>query len=324
MPADLASFLVLILERSGYDAPFHLSEECSNANIASPRAIVLTSGVGGLFGWFLQLVVAYTVVDIDDVLESDIGQPWVGDSRVFSTHCRKLCKEPLRRSGWAPVLQISSLVSRKAMLTSELVPGGLPSPSLAPKDHPGHSLADNHLRLLYGPSMHGQCPSECLLDFPRIRPSTNGPSQVAASRVTFAYARDDCFPCSPWIARVNKHTRTPVNAVWLNTIVGILLDLLILGGDLAAGALFSIGAVAAFVAFTIPIFIRVFFVGDRFKKGPWNLGKASYPIGVVACAFVALMVPILMLPSLTGSDLESVLVSPKRERFANHALVLLA
>ena len=61
---------------SGYDAPFHLSEECSNANIASPRAIVLTSGVGGLFGWLLQLVVAYTVIDIDDVLTSPLGQPW--------------------------------------------------------------------------------------------------------------------------------------------------------------------------------------------------------------------------------------------------------
>lgn len=62
---------------SGYDAPFHLSEECANANIAAPRAIVLTSGVGGLFGWFLQLVVAYTVIDIPGVLTSPLGQPWV-------------------------------------------------------------------------------------------------------------------------------------------------------------------------------------------------------------------------------------------------------
>lgn len=61
---------------SGYDAPFHLSEECSNANIAAPRAIVLTSGVGGLLGWFLQLIVAYTVIDIDAVIDSDLGQPW--------------------------------------------------------------------------------------------------------------------------------------------------------------------------------------------------------------------------------------------------------
>ena len=127
--------------------------------------------------------------------------------------------------------------------------------------------------------------------------------QVAASRVSFAYARDGCFPFSWWISRVNKHTQTPVNAVWFNTILGILMTHLIFGGPLAAGALFSIAAVAAFVAFTIPIFIRVFFVGNRFRPGPWNLGRYSMVIGTLACAFVALMVPILMLPSLTGSAL---------------------
>lgn len=68
---------MLSYRRSGYDAPFHLSEECSNANIASPRAIVLTSGIGGVFGWALQMVVAYTVVDIGEVLGSDLGQPYV-------------------------------------------------------------------------------------------------------------------------------------------------------------------------------------------------------------------------------------------------------
>lgn len=80
--------------------------------------------------------------------------------------------------------------------------------------------------------------------------------------------------------------------------------LLIFGGSIAVGALFSIAALGAFVAFTIPIFIRVFFVGNRFRPGPWNLGIFSYPIGIAACAFVALMVPILMLPSVRGADLE--------------------
>src|ERR1700733_12771383 len=74
--AILMSFVAVIWTMSGYDAPFHLSEECSNANVASPRAIVMTSGFGGLFGWFLQLVVAYTVIDIPSVIDSDLGQPW--------------------------------------------------------------------------------------------------------------------------------------------------------------------------------------------------------------------------------------------------------
>ncbi|KAL8771101.1 MAG: hypothetical protein Q9209_003272 [Squamulea sp. 1 TL-2023] len=235
--AMLMSFVAVFWTMSGYDAPFHLSEECSNANIASPRAIVLTSGVGGLFGWFLQLVVAYTVVDIDAALESELGQPYA-----------------------AYMLQI---------LPQEV------------------TLAILALTIMCAFSMGQGC-------------------MVAASRVTFAYSRDDCFgPLSTVTKRVNRHTRTPVNAVWFNTIIGVAMTILIFGGNLAAGALFSIGAVAAFVAFTIPIFIRVFLVGDRFRPGPWNLGRASLPIGALACAFVLLMVPILMLPSVTGSDLDA-------------------
>lgn len=232
----LMSFVAVIWTMSGYDAPFHLSEECSNANIAAPRAIIMTSAIGGIFGWFLQLVVAYTVVDIPGALESDLGQPFA-----------------------AYLVQCMPQKLTEAILSMTIVAG----------------------------FFMGQ---GCM---------------IAASRVTFAYARDDCFPFSKYWKRVNKYTQTPVNAVWANTAIGICLDLMILGGPLVAGALFSIGAIAAFVAFTIPIFIRVFFVGTRFRRGPWHLGRFSLPIGTIACAFVAMMVPILCLPSVTGSDLDT-------------------
>ncbi|KAH6638073.1 amino acid permease-domain-containing protein [Boeremia exigua] len=232
----LMSFIGVIWTMSGYDSAFHLAEECSNANIAAPRAIVLTSATGGIFGWALQLVVAYTVVDIDAVLESDLGQP-------FAAYLMQCMNEKT-------------------------------------------TLAILALTIIAGFSMGQGC-------------------MIAASRVTFAYARDDCFPFSNLWKQVNKHTLTPVNAVWLNCAVGIACLLLIFGGELAVGALFSIGAISAFVAFTIPIFIRVFFVGNRFRPGPWNLGRYSIPTGVVASAFVALMVPILCFPSVTGADLHA-------------------
>lgn len=69
--AILMSFLSVIWTMSGYDSPFHLAEECSNANIATPRAIVMTSTFGGIFGFFLQLVVAYTIVDIPAAIAAD-------------------------------------------------------------------------------------------------------------------------------------------------------------------------------------------------------------------------------------------------------------
>jgi amino acid transporter len=233
--AILMSFVSVIWTMSGYDAPFHLSEECSNANIAAPRAIVLTSGVGGAFGWFLQLVVAYTVIDIPSVITSDLGQPWA-----------------------AYLLQVMPRNVALAILA---------------------------LTIICGFSMGQGC-------------------MVAASRVTFAYARDGCFPASFWIKRVNRHTQTPVNAVWFNTVIGILLTLLIFGGQVAINAIFSIAAVAAFIAFTIPIFIKVFFVGNRFRPGPWHLGRWSTPIGAAACSFVLVMVPVLCFPATVGADLE--------------------
>lgn len=238
--AVLMSFIAVIWTMSGYDAPFHLSEECSNANVASPRAIVMTSGFGGLFGWFLQLVVAYTVVDIDAVLDSDLGQPWA-----------------------------SYLLS------------------VLPKNTAMAMLA---LTIIAGFSMGQGC-------------------MIAASRVTFAYARDGCFPGSRWWKQVNPYTQTPVNAVWFNCTIGICLTLLLFGGVETIGAIFSVGAIGAFVAFTIPITIRTFFVGNRFRRGPWHLGKWSYPIGVASTCFTALMIPVLCLPSVTGSDLDPSLMN---------------
>ena len=168
---------------------------------------------------------------------------------------------------------------------------------------------------------------------------------IAASRVTFAYARDDCFPLSKYWKHVNTTTKTPVNAVIINGVIGILLLLLIFAGEYAAGmssrypslscthlstttnackpytsyvlhsttrtntpttgALFSIGAIAQYIAFTIPIFIRLFLVGQRFRPGPWNLGRLTLPIGSIACAFVLLMTPIMCFPAYRGADLDA-------------------
>lgn len=129
------------------------------------------------------------------------------------------------------------------------------------------------------------------------------------------------------LIRVNKRTQTPVNAVWFNTLIGALLLLLMFVNEIAIGAIFSVSAIAQYFAWTVPIFIRVFVVSDRFRPGPWNLGRFSRPIGAVAvrpvpwrlCSssspdsdgvglicqvgFVALMIPILCLPTVRGKDL---------------------
>jgi len=74
----LMSFLAVIWTLSGYDAPFHLTEECSNSAVAAPRAIVTTSSMGVLLGWFLVLLIGYTTQDIDAIFASSLDQPMAG------------------------------------------------------------------------------------------------------------------------------------------------------------------------------------------------------------------------------------------------------
>ena len=44
---------------------------------------------------------------------------------------------------------------------------------------------------------------------------TGAAQGVDASRVVFAFARDNALPGSRWWKRIHPYTRTPVNAVWL-------------------------------------------------------------------------------------------------------------
>ena len=91
----------------------------------------------------------------------------------------------------------------------------------------------------------------------------------------------------------------------MNCLIGILLNLLIFAGPVTIGAIFSIGAVAQYVAFIIPVTLRIIFPHQKFRStGPWSLGRFSRPCGFVALAWVLLIVPVLCFPAVRGSDLD--------------------
>jgi amino acid transporter len=90
----------------------------------------------------------------------------------------------------------------------------------------------------------------------------------------------------------------PLTQVWFDCLIGCLLNLLVFGGPVAIGAIFSIGAIAQYIAFILPVAIRVIFVRDNFRPGPWNLGKFSRPCGFIALGWVILIVPVLCFPAI--------------------------
>lgn len=69
---------------------FHIAEECSNAAVATPRSIVMTAASGSVLGFILNALIAYTIVDVDAVLESELVR-----ISIISTSLFILCYLPM-------------------------------------------------------------------------------------------------------------------------------------------------------------------------------------------------------------------------------------
>ncbi|KAM5532681.1 hypothetical protein V8D89_013650 [Ganoderma adspersum] len=122
---------------------------------------------------------------------------------------------------------------------------------------------------------------------------------LASSRQAFAFSRDGALPFSKWLYRMNGYTRTPVNTVWFVAILAIILGLLAFAGPSAINAVFALGVTALYIAYCIPIAAR--FLGDNdFVPGPFNLGRFSLPVAIVAILWMSFMSVVLLFPTSPG------------------------
>ncbi|MEV4604099.1 amino acid permease [Amycolatopsis sp. NPDC049253] len=134
-------------------------------------------------------------------------------------------------------------------------------------------------------------------------------SVTANSRMIYAFARDGAIPGSKIWHRINKRTQTPTNAVWLAAGGALILALPYLWSATAYAAVTSIATVGLYVAYVIPVFLRVR-RGDSFEKGPWNLGRWGKPIGIVATAWVVVIFVLFMLPQGSPVTVDSFNYTP--------------
>ncbi|MGW4162446.1 amino acid permease [Streptomyces sp. NPDC004788] len=118
---------------------------------------------------------------------------------------------------------------------------------------------------------------------------------AAASRMVFAFSRDNALPGSAIWRRVSSRTHTPVPAVWLSVVVAALLAVPSLYSATAYGAVTAINVIGITPAYAIPILLRLR-AGKDFVPGPWNLGRWSRPIGWIAVIWVAFVSVLFCLP----------------------------
>jgi amino acid transporter len=124
---------------------------------------------------------------------------------------------------------------------------------------------------------------------------------TSMSRMTYAFSRDGAVPGWRIWTRLDRNG-TPVYAVLVGCLAGLLLTLPALyqknGAPLAFYAVVSVAVIGLYLAFLIPIALRLA-KGDAFQPGPWTLGRkytwmswvAIIEIAVVSIYFILPLVP---------------------------------
>jgi len=129
-------------------------------------------------------------------------------------------------------------------------------------------------------------------------------SVTTNSRMIYAFSRDGAVPGHRMWHSINKRTRTPTNAIWLAAVLAWLLvaPAYWFGSVVAYFAVTAIGVIGLYIAYMIPIFLRLR-AGDSFQPGPWTLGAKGKVIGWIAVIWVLFICVILMMPQFSPGGL---------------------
>lgn len=129
---------------------------------------------------------------------------------------------------------------------------------------------------------------------------------TAASRCTWAFARDGAIPGHIWWRKVNKRLNMPLNAMLLSMIVQIVLGLIYFGSTAAFNAFSGVGVICLTVSYAMPIAVNFATGRKSIERAPFHMGVFGAIANVVAiCKFEHFtIVPVS--PSLTSTSVVAI------------------
>ncbi|GJC77279.1 polyamine transporter TPO5 [Colletotrichum liriopes] len=133
---------------------------------------------------------------------------------------------------------------------------------------------------------------------------------TAASRCTWAFARDGAIPGSRWWKEVNHKLDVPLNAMMLSMAVQIILGVIYFGSSAAFNAFSGVGVISLTASYAIPIAISLFGGRSHLVGSPFNLGKFGVFANVVALAWSALAMPLFCMPTFVPATPATINYAP--------------
>lgn len=119
--------------------------------------------------------------------------------------------------------------------------------------------------------------------------SGNITALATSSREVWAFSRDQGFPFSKTISKMNQKRHVPDNAVYLTTLLTLILCLINLGSTIAFNIIVSLSLLALLSTYMISIgcVLRKRILKEPLPPHRWDLGMWGLPINAFAVAYSA-------------------------------------
>lgn len=119
---------------------------------------------------------------------------------------------------------------------------------------------------------------------------------TAASRCTYAFARDGAIPGSRWLGTTNKTFGIPLWGLVLSTVVDCLLGLIYFGSTAAFNSFTGVATICLSSGYGLPILVSVLRGRKMVKHSTFSLGKFGLPINILCLAWIALAIVLFCMP----------------------------
>ena len=129
---------------------------------------------------------------------------------------------------------------------------------------------------------------------------------TSVSRVIYALARDKGLPLASIWCKTHPRHKTPGAAIWFAVIAAFLA----LAYSASYSVVTSLSVVACYLAYNIPVYLGWRRKGQWIaRRGPWNLGRHSNWINVLALVWTVFICTVMIMPpnALAGISLAVVL-----------------
>ena len=231
-----------------------------------PAAFLLQSHASDGHGFFIGLLLAC----------------WTFTGYDASAHVSEETHDPSRNAPWGIVLSVAvSGVAGYALLLAVTLSIG---------DLEKAVIADNPFIFVLTSALGARLGNGLVLIAMAAMWFCGLSSVTSNSRMLFAFARDGGLPFSPKLATVSPRFRSPWVAVWTSAGAALAVAL---WAD-AYSAMVALSTIALYASYGLPILFHL--IGRTLPPGPWNLGRHSKTMNVLAIVWIGTTLVLFVLP----------------------------